>query len=81
MEPYTQKNESVIYDLIANVTHEINTTSEEEKKSTKHSWRIQILDKSRDRWLQIQDLVVEEVRRELLFLSESYIQVWERRRE
>lgn len=54
----------------------------EEMKSV---WRVQVRDKSREegwgQWVQIQDLWVEEVRRETLFLGETYIQIWERRRE
>ena len=54
----------------------------EEMKSV---WRVQVRDRSRDegwgQWVQIQDLWVEEVRRETLFLGETYVQFWERRRE
>ncbi|KAK0552686.1 Ubiquitin carboxyl-terminal hydrolase 10 [Tilletia horrida] len=32
-----------------------------------------------ERWYQIQDLIVEDVNRQMLFLGETYIQVWERR--
>ncbi|KAL9933924.1 hypothetical protein V8E36_007006 [Tilletia maclaganii] len=32
-----------------------------------------------ERWFQIQDLIVEDVNRQMLFLGESYIQIWERR--
>ncbi|KAI5811460.1 hypothetical protein DFH27DRAFT_597225 [Peziza echinospora] len=51
----------------------------------KSVWRVQVRDRSREegwgQWVQIQDLWVEEVRRETLFLGESYVQIWERRRE
>lgn len=54
----------------------------EEMKSV---WRVQVRDRSREegwgQWVQIQDLWVEEVRRETLFLGETYVQIWERRRE
>ncbi|KAK0541433.1 Ubiquitin carboxyl-terminal hydrolase 10 [Tilletia horrida] len=32
-----------------------------------------------EKWYQIQDLIVEDVNRQMLFLGESYVQVWERR--
>lgn len=32
-----------------------------------------------EKWLEMQDLRVEEVRREMVFLGETFIQVWERR--
>ncbi|KAF8475746.1 hypothetical protein BDZ91DRAFT_192558 [Kalaharituber pfeilii] len=58
-----------------------STVAGEEMKSV---WRVQVRDRSREegwgQWVQIQDLWVEEVRRETLFLGESYIQIWERRR-
>ncbi len=32
-----------------------------------------------EKWYQIQDLFVEEVNRQMLFLGETYIQIWERK--
>ena len=59
-----------------------STVAGEEMKSV---WRVQVRDRSREegwgQWVQIQDLWVEEVRRETLFLGETYVQIWERRRE
>ncbi|KAI9821603.1 MAG: hypothetical protein M1832_003277 [Thelocarpon impressellum] len=44
-------------------------------------WRVQLRDRARgDEWAQVQDLFVEEARKEILFLGEAYLQVWERRR-
>jgi U4/U6.U5 tri-snRNP-associated protein 2 len=39
------------------------------------------MDRAREEWVQVQDLYVEKTQRELLYLGESYLQVWERRRE
>jgi len=36
--------------------------------------------KEEERWMEIQDLWVERVERELLATKEAYIMVWERRR-
>lgn len=32
-----------------------------------------------ERWFQIQDLIVEDINRQVLFLGESYIQIWKRK--
>jgi len=34
-----------------------------------------------EKWFQIQDLIVEETRKEMIFLGESVLQIWERRAE
>ncbi|KAK9244479.1 hypothetical protein V1506DRAFT_541427 [Lipomyces tetrasporus] len=78
MSPYVDgATEPILYDLVANVTHESVFTPQGEEK---HVYRVQLKDKSRDEWFQIQDLYIENIRREILFLNESYIQIWERRR-
>ncbi len=43
-----------------------------------HIWSIYLLDKSDKSWCRIQDLIVENVQKELMFLRESYIQIWEK---
>jgi U4/U6.U5 tri-snRNP-associated protein 2 len=73
MSPYTDQGGTHIYDLIANISYEWNDAANRPR------WRAQVKDKARDSWFQIEDLRVERVREELLFLSESYIQVWHRR--
>ncbi|KAK9458059.1 hypothetical protein V1511DRAFT_455241, partial [Dipodascopsis uninucleata] len=76
--PYVEgATEPILYDLVANVTHESVFTPQGEEKDV---FKVQVRDKSRDEWVQIQDLYVEDIRKEMLFLSESYIQIWERRR-
>ncbi|KAK9238276.1 hypothetical protein V1525DRAFT_117675 [Lipomyces kononenkoae] len=78
MSPYVDgATEPILYDLVANVTHESVFTPQGEEK---HVYRVQLKDKSRDEWFQIQDLYIENIRREILFLNESCIQIWERRR-
>jgi U4/U6.U5 tri-snRNP-associated protein 2 len=90
MSPYVQPDptshppgEPIWYDLVANVTHEAMKAKDDavEGEAPKKVWRVQLRDKSRDEWYQVQDLFVEEVRKEILFLGESYVQIWERRRE
>lgn len=91
MSPYVEPNpalhpmgEPVWYDLVANIVHEAVRGNDgdggvgaEEKKT----WKVQMLDKGRGEWRVVQDLFVEGAQRELLYLGESYLQVWERRRE
>jgi U4/U6.U5 tri-snRNP-associated protein 2 len=52
-----------------------------EGEEERHAWKVQMRDRSRDSWVQTQDLFVEKTEKELLYLGESYLQVWERRRE
>lgn len=59
------------YRLLANIV--IDSTS-----SSKLTYKIQLLDKSRNIYTQIQDLEIQTVQSELLVLNETYIQIWER---
>ena len=90
MSPYVEPNpqyqrpgEPIWYDLVANIVHEAVRGREDsvEGEEEKHAWKVQMQDRSREEWVQTQDLFVEKTQRELLYLGESYIQVWERRRE
>ncbi|KAH7032893.1 ubiquitin carboxyl-terminal hydrolase [Microdochium trichocladiopsis] len=90
MAPYVEPNpaehspgEPIMYDLVANVVHEavrakedVGDTGEERK-----TWKVQLRDKGTDSWVVCQDLFVEQAQKELLYLGESYLQIWERRRE
>lgn len=83
MSPFLSESQDnngtkIEYDLVGNVVYESDRADNE--STERHLWKVQILDRSRDKWLEIQDLIVEQVRRELLFLSESYIQIWEKRK-
>ena len=90
MSPYVEPNpslhppgEPIWYDLVANVTHEAVRTRDDsvEGEAEKKVWRAQVRDRARDEWLEIQDLYVERVATETLFTKESYLMVWERRKE
>lgn len=90
MSPYVEPNpslhppgEPIWYDLVANIVHEAVRGREDavEGENEKRTWKVQLLDKSRGEWRQVQDLFVENAAKELLYLGESYLQVWERRRE
>ncbi|SRR6266540_94894 len=57
------------YDLIANICHE--------GKPGKGNgiYKVHVQHRGKDQWYQIQDLIVEEINAQMIFLSESYIQV------
>ncbi|KAL9063298.1 MAG: hypothetical protein Q9161_009534 [Pseudevernia consocians] len=89
MSPYVEPNpslhspgEPIWYDLVANVTHEAVRTRDDsvEGEAEKKVWRVQVRDRARDEWLEIQDLYVERVVTETLFTKESVLMVWERRK-
>lgn len=71
---------------MSNITHEATPGTVRENSV----WRSQVHTRSdgttqtaepapEDRWFQMQDLIMDEVNKEMLFLGESYIQVWERK--
>ncbi|KTW30111.1 hypothetical protein T552_00589 [Pneumocystis carinii B80] len=75
VDPVPPPDVSTIYDLSANIVHETVSSMEGDKRV----FRTHVRNKSNDTWYQIQDLFVEEIPKEMIFLGESYIQVWERR--
>jgi len=90
MAPYVEPNpavhpigEPIWYDLVANVTHEAIRIRDDsvEGEVERKVWRAQVRDRAKDDWLEIQDLYVEKVATETLFTKESYLMVWERRKE
>ena len=90
MSPYVEPNPSVhspgdplFYDLVANITHEAVRIRDDsvEGEAEKKIWKAQVRDRARDEWLEIQDLFVEKVPAETLFTGESYLLVFEKRRE
>ncbi|KAH8918925.1 cysteine proteinase [Atractiella rhizophila] len=66
-----------VYDLCANITHESLAGS----ARVGTVWKVQVhtRNEGEERWFEIVDLVVEEINRQMVFLGETYIQVWERR--
>ncbi|XP_014786420.1 U4/U6.U5 tri-snRNP-associated protein 2 [Octopus bimaculoides] len=67
--PYTT------YDLIANIVHE------GESGSDKGTYRVHILHKGTGKWFELQDLHVADILPQMITLSESYIQIYEIRRD
>jgi U4/U6.U5 tri-snRNP-associated protein 2 len=89
MAPYVEPSqhhrigEPIWYDLVANIVHEAVRGREDsvEGGEEKKVWKVQIRDRAREEWSQVQDLYVEKTQKELLYLGESYLQIWERRRD
>ncbi|KAH8908715.1 cysteine proteinase [Coniochaeta sp. PMI_546] len=73
----------IYYDLVANVVHEAVRAKEDvvDTAEEKKTWKVQLRDKAIDEWVVAQDLFVDKIRSELLYLGETYLQIWERRRE
>ncbi|QPG96843.1 hypothetical protein C2857_005361 [Epichloe festucae Fl1] len=89
VSPYVEPNpaewppsEPIWYDLVANVVHEAVRTREDVADSgdERKTWKAQVRDRATDEWVSCQDLFVEKVQSELLYLGETYLQIWERRR-
>lgn len=76
--------EPIWYDLVANVVHEAVRAKEDVADSAvgeeRKTWKVQLRDKATDEWVVAQDLFVDRIRSELLYLGETYLQIWERRR-
>ncbi|OAQ64660.1 snRNP assembly factor [Pochonia chlamydosporia 170] len=90
VSPYVEPNpaewppsEPIWYDLVANVVHEAVRTREDVADSgdEKKTWKAQVRDRTTGEWISCQDLYVEKVQGELLYLGETYLQIWEKRRE
>ena len=64
------------YNLLANITHEATAGTVRDNSV----WRAQVHTRGgeHERWFQAQDLLLEEVNKQMLFLGESYVQIWER---
>jgi U4/U6.U5 tri-snRNP-associated protein 2 len=76
---------------VANVTHESVASITRDKTDT--AWKVvlrappspsssnaeQVGSEGEERWIGIQDLIVEDIRKEMIFLGETVLQVWERK--
>lgn len=60
------------YDLLANICHEGKPEAGE------GTYKVHVRQRGTEQWYQIQDLIVEEILPQMIFLSESYIQVKEK---
>ncbi|KAK6200527.1 ubiquitin specific protease [Scheffersomyces amazonensis] len=74
--PYTDSKESLNYRLLSIIKHESITGNEIDESDIKSEWAISI--RRNEEWITIKDSELKPCQRELLFLDENYIQVWER---
>ncbi|KAI9596851.1 hypothetical protein BDF19DRAFT_471029 [Syncephalis fuscata] len=58
------------YNLLANISHD--------GMPNDGHYHVHVHRSATDQWYQIEDLNVEEVQTQMIFLNESYIQIWER---
>jgi len=64
---------STYYNLLSNISHE------GKPGPGQGAYKVHVRQRGNEQWYQIQDLIVEEIVPQLIFLSESYIQIWERK--
>lgn len=65
------------YTLIANIIHVGVKPSGEVGRDEESRWVIQLYDKRADKWVELDGSRVRARDRELLFLNETYIQIWQ----
>ncbi|KAL7640740.1 UNVERIFIED_CONTAM: hypothetical protein RMT77_009015 [Armadillidium vulgare] len=71
-EEVRQHHPSPVYDLVANIVHDGNPDG--------GTYRCHILHKGTGKWYELQDLHVKEIEPQMLTLTESYIQIFERQK-
>jgi U4/U6.U5 tri-snRNP-associated protein 2 len=64
-----------VYDLVANITHESVAGTTRDKENTVWKVHLRAGGAEYEKWYTIQDLIVEETRKEMIFLGESVLQV------
>lgn len=78
--PLTMKIQGLTYSLLANIVHQAgnkstgnNTSSDKDYQS---NWIIQLHNSATGNWVEIAGTEVRIKNKELLFLNETYIQIW-----
>lgn len=71
---------SRLYDLVVNVTHESVFQSSDGAGDERHHYKVQVRDRALDTWVQMDGLFVETVKKEVIPIGESVLQIWERRK-
>jgi U4/U6.U5 tri-snRNP-associated protein 2 len=70
LAPYCEGNVGETrYDLLANIIHEGEAVGGKLKVHVARG----------DHWYQIQDLIIQDILPQMIFLSESFLQIWKRR--
>ncbi len=84
-----------MYDMVANIPHESTSAStssaatgpgmskRDPRELDSTAWKIHLRAGSGggdgEKWYALQDLQVDEIRKDMVFLAETMIQVWQRR--
>lgn len=73
-------SEPIMYDLVANVIHEAVKVRDDSVSGEKMKkvWKVQLKDKARDAWYEVEDLYVKPIQSQTLFTAETYIMIWEK---
>jgi len=71
----TSPKHSTLYDLVANITHSSAAGTAREDTIWKVHVHTTAANPQEERWYQIQDLIVEEINKQVVFLGDTYIQV------
>ncbi|KAG7890363.1 hypothetical protein KL935_004078 [Ogataea polymorpha] len=77
--PSQLKVDTHVYKLIANVVYSSgqNENYSLEREDQAH-YKIHVLDEVRNEWLEIDDLKVKPIEKDLLFLNQTYLQFWQK---
>jgi U4/U6.U5 tri-snRNP-associated protein 2 len=70
------QNDTIKYKLVSNITHNVVQNSTYSNSDYQSKWSVQL--RNKEEWFEIEDLNIKPKEKEFLFLSESYIQFWER---
>mgnify|MGYP003365504717 CR=1 FL=1 len=76
--PLDSKN-TITYKIISNIVHDPQKNLLDIEKDYKSNWKIQLLkDVKTNDWIEINNIKISPKNFNLMFLDESYIQVWEK---
>ncbi|GMM38375.1 mRNA splicing protein [Saccharomycopsis crataegensis] len=88
LPPEKTKDKKYEYKLIINIVHNsINSKNDESTiapdsnslfDANNHTWKAQMLDQITNEWYEIDNLQVKKINKRLIFLDESYVQVYQR---
>ncbi|KAJ2701117.1 U4 U6.U5 tri-snRNP-associated protein [Coemansia sp. IMI 203386] len=81
----SEQDSNTTYNLISNICHDgqpeqrqnTSTTSDEGILAESH-YLIYVHHKANDKWYKIRDLQVEHIMPQMIFLSDTFLQIWER---
>ncbi|KAJ1642837.1 U4 U6.U5 tri-snRNP-associated protein [Coemansia asiatica] len=80
-----EQDSNATYNLISNICHDgqpeqqqKTSSSTDEGSSAESHYLIYVHHKANDKWYKIRDLQVEHIMPQMIFLSDTFIQIWER---